>query len=342
MSIEARSPPPQFVAKLRRARRAGRWAGFALQILFVAALVWLCTKSSPMPANLQAQQLRPAGFLANTAGFDVSRPIPVRIRLPTPCFWWVAQRAAGLDRHSSPPLSGSWWRWDGCRRTGCCRASPAAVSSSPPPTAAVPDPFLVSRHYLRIAEPQQSIVVGSFFLSSRGFVIPKPISNRRALRGRHRGCDCWLATAALRPQAIVRPWPDDSIWPYVVGMLISLPLLTSLVFGARHLQIPDSRIQFLRRLIIPEFVALTLALSTYTAFITEIVRASVQSVHTGKWKQAARSGCSVVRAAVDRGTAGVLVILPPLTTNISISPRTRRWRWRSDIPTWYRYSQVLR
>src|SRR5205823_5686232 len=42
MSIEARSPPPQFVARLRRALggRAG-WSGFVLQILFVAVLVWI-------------------------------------------------------------------------------------------------------------------------------------------------------------------------------------------------------------------------------------------------------------------------------------------------------------
>src|ERR1700704_6433661 len=42
MTIEPRAPPPQFVAKLRRALggHAG-WGGFLLQILFVAALAWI-------------------------------------------------------------------------------------------------------------------------------------------------------------------------------------------------------------------------------------------------------------------------------------------------------------
>ena len=42
MSIEPRAPPSQFAAKLRRALggRAG-WSGFAVQLLFVAVLVWI-------------------------------------------------------------------------------------------------------------------------------------------------------------------------------------------------------------------------------------------------------------------------------------------------------------
>ena len=42
MTIEARKPPPQFVAKLRRALggRAG-WGGFAVQSLFVAVAGWI-------------------------------------------------------------------------------------------------------------------------------------------------------------------------------------------------------------------------------------------------------------------------------------------------------------
>src|SRR3979409_2487953 len=76
MSIEARSPPPQFVAKLRRALggRAG-WAGFAFQLLFVAALIWIGYEIvANARANLQAQRITSGfGFLGNTAGFDVSQ-----------------------------------------------------------------------------------------------------------------------------------------------------------------------------------------------------------------------------------------------------------------------------
>ena len=78
MSIEARSPPPQFAARLRRALggRAG-WGGFALQILFVAALVWIGYEIvANARANLAAQRITSGfGFLANTAGFDVSQSL---------------------------------------------------------------------------------------------------------------------------------------------------------------------------------------------------------------------------------------------------------------------------
>src|SRR5258707_10404504 len=72
--VEARKPPPQFVAKLRRALggRAG-WGGFALQIFFVAVLAWIGYEIvANARANLQAQRITSGfGFLANTAGFVV-------------------------------------------------------------------------------------------------------------------------------------------------------------------------------------------------------------------------------------------------------------------------------
>ena len=42
MTIEPREPPPQFIFRLKRAvgGRAG-WNGFAVQIVFVAVLVWI-------------------------------------------------------------------------------------------------------------------------------------------------------------------------------------------------------------------------------------------------------------------------------------------------------------
>src|SRR5712675_2710303 len=76
MAVEARKPPPQFVAKLRRALggRAG-WGGFALQILFVAALAWIAYEIvANARSNLEAQRITSGfGFMTNTAGFDVSQ-----------------------------------------------------------------------------------------------------------------------------------------------------------------------------------------------------------------------------------------------------------------------------
>src|ERR1700727_3145914 len=78
MSIEARPPPTQFAAKLRRALggRTG-WNGFFVQLLFAAAVIWIGYEIvANARANLQSQRITSGfGFLANTAGFDVSQSL---------------------------------------------------------------------------------------------------------------------------------------------------------------------------------------------------------------------------------------------------------------------------
>jgi general L-amino acid transport system permease protein len=108
------------------------------------------------------------------------------------------------------------------------------------------------------------------------------------------------------------------IWPYVLGLLIGLPLLSALLFGKPvTFEIPELKgFNFSGgSRVIPEFVALTVALSTYTAaFIAEIVRAGILSVHTGQMEAGSSLGLS-------RGSAlrlivvpqALRVILPPLT-----------------------------
>jgi general L-amino acid transport system permease protein len=96
-------------------------------------------------------------------------------------------------------------------------------------------------------------------------------------------------------------------------------LVTALIFGAPVIfEVPvlrgfnyagGSRV-------IPEFVALTLALSTYTAtYIAEIVRAGIMSVHKGQMEAGASLGLQ--RGAVLRLIVipqAMRVILPPLTS----------------------------
>src|SRR6267154_5835320 len=76
MSIESRSPPPQFAFRLKRALggRAG-WGGFALQVVFVVVLIWIGYEIvANARANLESQHITSGfGFLKNTAGFDVSQ-----------------------------------------------------------------------------------------------------------------------------------------------------------------------------------------------------------------------------------------------------------------------------
>jgi general L-amino acid transport system permease protein len=164
-------------------------------------------------------------------------------------------------------------------------------------------------------------VFGSFFLSNRGLVVPKPIGNPGlepfALAALVAIVAAWLLRRYARRQLF-----DNgrliTIWPYLLGLLIGLPLLTSLVFGAPvTFEIPELKgFNFSGgSRVIPEFVALTLALSTYTAsFIAEIVRAGILSVHTGQMEAGSSLGLSrgsTLRLIVV--PQALRVILPPLT-----------------------------
>ena len=173
-----------------------------------------------------------------------------------------------------------------------------------------------------LPNPRQSIsLFGSFFLSNRGLVVPKPIA--------HGGLEPFALAilvaivASLLLQRYARRQLFESgrlvkIWPYVVGLLIGLPLATALLFGAPvTFEMPELKgFNFSGgSRIIPEFVALTVALSTYTAaFIAEIVRAGIQSVHKGQMEAGSSLGLqrgSVLRLIVV--PQAMRVILPPLT-----------------------------
>src|SRR3979411_965338 len=184
MAIEARKPPPQFVARLRRTLggRAG-WSGFALQILFVAALVWIGYEIvANARANLQAQRITSGfGFLDQTAGFDVSQNLipysgsDTYTRVFLVCllntlvvaiigifFATIIGFIVALGR-----LSPNWL---------LSRISGAYVEL----IRNLPLLFQILFWYLAVLaalpNPRQSIsLFGSFFLSNRGFVIPKPI-----------------------------------------------------------------------------------------------------------------------------------------------------------------------
>ena len=330
MSIEPRSPPPQLAAKLQRAfgGRAG-WGGFVLQILFVAALVWICYEIvANARANLQAQRITAGfGFLANTAGFDVSQNlIPYSGSDPYTRVFLV-----GLLNTLLVSIIGIFFATVIGFLVALGRLSPnwllSRISGGYVELVRnLPVLFQILFWYLAVLaalpNPRQSIsLFGSFFLSNRGFVIPKPIGNP--------GFEPFVlaiviaVVGSLLLQRYARKQLFDQgrmirIWPYVLGMLVGLPLLSSLVFGAPvKFEIPQLKgFNFSGgSRVIPEFVALTLALATYTAaFIAEIVRAGIQSVHKGQMEAGSSLGLqrgSTLRLIVV--PQAMRVILPPLT-----------------------------
>ncbi len=101
-------------------------------------------------------------------------------------------------------------------------------------------------------------------------------------------------------------------------MVLGLPALAALLFGAPvKLDVPELKgFNFAGGMrILPEFAALTIALSTYTAaFIAEIVRAGIQSVPKGQMEAGASLGLSrgeTLRLVII--PQALRVILPPLT-----------------------------
>ena len=330
MSIEPRAPPPQFAARLRRALggRAG-WGGFALQILFVAALVWIGYEIvANARANLQAQRITSGfGFLANTAGFDVSQSLIPYSGSDT----YTRVFVVGLLNTLLVSVIGIFFATVIGFLIGLGRLSPnwllSRISGGYVELVRnLPLLFQILFWYLAVLSalpnPRQSIsLFGSFFLSNRGFVIPKPIASAGLEPFALAVLIAIVASLLLRHYARRQLFEFGRLittWPYVVGLLIGLPLVTSLISGAPvTFEWPELKgFNFSGgSRIIPEFVALTLALSIYTAaFIAEIVRPGIQSVHKGQMEAGASLGLargSTLRLIVV--PQALRVILPPLT-----------------------------
>jgi len=330
MSTDSRPPPPQFVAKLRRALggRAG-WGGFAFQILFVAVLIWIGYEIVVNArANLQAQRITSGfGFLGNTAGFDVSQNLIPYSGSDT----YTRVFFVGLLNTLLVALIGIFFATLIGFIVALGRLSPnwllSRISGGYVELIRnLPLLFQILFWYLAVLaalpNPRQSIALfGSFFLSNRGLVIPRPIAEPGLEPFAIALLVAVVAALLLRSYARRQLFERGRlirIWPSVLGLLIGLPLVTSLVFGAPVMfEIPQLKgFNFAGgSRVIPEFVALLLALSLYTAaFIAEIVRAGIQSVHKGQMEAGASLGLSrgsTLRLIVV--PQALRVILPPLT-----------------------------
>jgi general L-amino acid transport system permease protein len=330
MAIEPREPPSQLAARMRRALggHAG-WSGFALQIVFVALLAWIGYEIfDNARSNLQTQRIASGfGFLVNTAGFGVSQALIPYTEADT----YTRVFFVGLVNTLVVSIIGIFFATIIGFVVGLGRLSPNWLLSRIAGgyvelVRNLPLLFQILFWYLAVLgtlpNPRQSIsLFGSFFLSNRGFVIPKPVGDA--------GFDAFaiavviaiIGALVLRRVALKLLFETGRlirIWPAVLGLLIGLPFVTVLVFGKPlTFEIPELKgFNFSGgSRVIPEFVALVLALSTYTAaFIAEIVRAGVQSVHKGQMEAGASLGLS--RGATLRLIVvpqALRVILPPLT-----------------------------
>ena len=330
MTIEPREPPPQFVFRLKRAvgGRAG-WNGLAVQIVFVAVLVWLGYEIvANVRANLETQRITSGfGFLKNTAGFDINQSL-----IPyTGSESYARVLAVGVLNTLLVSIIGIFFASVIGFIVALGRLSPNWLLSRVAGAYVelirnLPLLFQMLFWYLAVLgtlpNPRQSIsLFGSAFLSNRGLVIPRPIGEpgfEPFAFAIVAAIIVWLGLRYYARRQLFEKGRVIRIWPYVVGALIGLPLLSALVFGAPVVfEVPVLKgFNFAGGTrVIPEFVALAVALSTYTAsFIAEIVRAGILSVHRGQMEAGASLGLS-------RGTTlrlvvipqALRVILPPLT-----------------------------
>src|SRR6266581_713365 len=186
MAIEPRQPPTQFVAKLQRALGGSAgWSGFIVQILFVAVLSWLAYEIvANARANLQAQRIAAGfGFLANTAGFDINQSLISYTGSDT----YGRVFVIGLLNTLLVSAIGIFFATIIGFMVALGRLSPnwllSRISGGYVELVRnLPVLFQMLFWYLAVLaalpNPRQSIsLFGSFFLSNRGLVVPKPIAH---------------------------------------------------------------------------------------------------------------------------------------------------------------------
>ena len=330
MAIDARPPPSQLRHKLRRALggRAG-WNGIVLQLVLLALLAWVGYEIvANARANLQAQHTASGFcFLSNTAGFAVSQALipfsesstygrvfvvgllnTLVVSVIGIVFATVIGFMIGLGR-----LSPNWL---------LARLAGGYVEL----VRNLPLLFQILFWYLAVLaalpSPRQSLsLFGGAFLNNRGFVVPRPVPLDGFFPFVAALVLAIIIAAGLRVyrrHALYECGRRLRLWPYSLAALVGLPAITALAYGAPlSFEMPALRgFNFAGGTrIIPEFVALTVALSTYTAaFIAEIVRAGVLSVNRGQMEAGESLGLS--RGATLRLIVipqAMRVILPPLT-----------------------------
>lgn len=330
MAIGARPPPRQFAARLQRALGGGAgWKGFFLQLLFVVLLAWTTYAIvDNVRSNLETQRIAAGfGFLTNNAGFDVNQSLIPYSQSDT----YARVFVVGLLNTLLVSVIGILFATLIGFLVGLGRLSPnwllSRISGGYVELLRnIPLLFQILFWYLAVLSalppPRQSIsLFGVIFLSNRGLVVPTPVP--------HPGLAAVIAAlllaiaVSLLLRLYVRRQLFQSgrimrIWPAIFGVLIGLPLLAVLLFGTPFgFEIPRLRgFNFAGgSRIIPEFVALTVALSTYTgAFIAEVVRGGILAVHKGQMEAGASLG--LTRGAALRLIVvpqALRVILPPLT-----------------------------
>ena len=327
MQMQRASAPPRVAIYNRPGFRAVFY-----QFVLLAALAWLGYEFVlNTKANLDAQKITSGfGFLENTAGFAVNQSlIPynesdsygrvfvvgllntllvagIGIVLAT-----ILGFAIGIER-----LSRNWL---------LARMAAGYVEL----IRNLPLLFQILFWYLAVLgtlpPPRQSIsLFGEIFLNNRGVIVPAPVSGKGAGLVLAVFAASVAATLALRGWARRLQARTGRQMPLVWTRLALLIVPTLIVLIATGWPIgfeaPELRgFNFVGGIrLLPEFVALLVALTTYTAaFIAEIVRAGLLAVPRGQSEAASALG-------LRRGMTLRLIVLPQ-ALRVIVPPLTNQY-----------------
>jgi general L-amino acid transport system permease protein len=173
--------------------------------------------------------------------------------------------------------------------------------------------------------PRQSLsIFGEIFINNRGIIVTRPVFGAGAEWALLAFLLAILASLAVRFWAIHRQRRTGERFPVLataLGLIIGAPLAVLLALGVplgfEHPQLRGFNFVGGVRLI-PEFVALLIALATYTAaFIAEVVRAGILAVSRGQTEAALALG-------LRRGLALRLIVVPQ-ALRLIVPPLTNQY-----------------
>jgi general L-amino acid transport system permease protein len=173
--------------------------------------------------------------------------------------------------------------------------------------------------------PRQSLsLLGEVFINNRGIFVPRPIFGAGsefvlAVLLLAIAATIWLRIWAVRRQNRTgQPFPV--LWSGL-GLIVGVPAVVLVLLGFPiTFEVPQLRgFNFVGGIrLIPEFIALLIALTTYTAaFIAEVVRAGILAVSHGQTEAASALG-------LRRGLTLRLVVLPQ-ALRVIVPPLTNQY-----------------
>ena len=299
------------------------------QLVVLAALLWLGFEIAlNAKANLDAQKITSGfGFLDNTAGFGINQSLIAYNEADT----YARVFFVGLLNTLLVAAIGIVLATILGFLVGLARLSPnwlvaRLAGGYVELIRNLPLLFQLLFWYLAVLGtlpgPRQSIsLFGEIFLNNRGIIVPAPVAGEGAGAVVAIFALSVVATIALRLWAKRRQMRTGRQFPlFWAGLaLVAGPPLVALVamgFPIRF-ESPELRgFNFVGGVrLLPEFIALLVALTTYTAaFIAEVVRAGVLAVPRGQTEAAfalgLRRGLALRLIVVPQA---LRVIVPPLT-----------------------------